>query len=214
MIKTCLTIRDKFFISGLIHYLQSCIKGCHICQLSRNDKLPTGQLQTRIHLIYMLFCRLSMDLRVMHRLYKGHKFIFCIIDEVTNYLITVPIHQSRSEEIGDTLIKCYLKILCAWLYNNGPRQHIYILTYKLLVQETCYKYKIIDTLQLSIVTGRTQNKIIIYNLDQTLNRSRSDVVKFAITNLVYDIFNTSNLANYSPVNLSSARNLSYFRLRN
>ena len=36
---------------------------------------------------------------------KGHKFILCIIDEVTNYLITVPIHQSRSEEIGDALIE-------------------------------------------------------------------------------------------------------------
>ena len=30
---------------------------------------------------------------------KGHKNILCIIDEVTNHLITIPIHQSRSEEI-------------------------------------------------------------------------------------------------------------------
>ena len=36
---------------------------------------------------------------------QSHKFIFCIIDEVTNYLITVPIHQSKSEEIGDALIE-------------------------------------------------------------------------------------------------------------
>ena len=41
----------------------------------------------------------------MPRLYKGHKFILCIIDEVTNYLMTVPIQQSRSEEIGNTLIE-------------------------------------------------------------------------------------------------------------
>ena len=32
------------------------------------------------------------------------KFILCIIDEVTKYLITVPRHQSRSEAIGDALI--------------------------------------------------------------------------------------------------------------
>ena len=32
---------------------------------------------------------------------KGHRFILCIIDEVTNYLITVPIHQSKVDEIGD-----------------------------------------------------------------------------------------------------------------
>ena len=41
----------------------------------------------------------------MLRSYKGHKYILYIIDEVTNYLITVPIHQSRSEEMGDALIE-------------------------------------------------------------------------------------------------------------
>ena len=41
----------------------------------------------------------------MLRSYKGHKYIPCIIDEITNYLITVPIHQSRSEEIGNALIE-------------------------------------------------------------------------------------------------------------
>ena len=72
----------------------------------------------------------------MPRLYKSHKFILCIIDEVTHYLITVPIHQSRSEKIGVPLIeKCYLKILCTKLHNNGPRQCIHVLIHELLVQE-------------------------------------------------------------------------------
>ena len=31
MIKTYLTIGDKFLIPELIHYLRLCIKGCHIC---------------------------------------------------------------------------------------------------------------------------------------------------------------------------------------
>ena len=31
VIKTYLTISDKFFIPYLIHYLRSYIKGCHIC---------------------------------------------------------------------------------------------------------------------------------------------------------------------------------------
>ena len=41
VIKTYLTIGDKFFIPGLIHNLQLYIKGCHTCQLSRNHKPPT-----------------------------------------------------------------------------------------------------------------------------------------------------------------------------
>ena len=46
-----------------------------------------------------------MDLKVMPRSYNGPKYILCVINEVTNYLITVPIFQARSEEIGEALIK-------------------------------------------------------------------------------------------------------------
>ena len=33
VIKTYLTMSNALFILNLIHYLQSCVKGCHICQL-------------------------------------------------------------------------------------------------------------------------------------------------------------------------------------
>ena len=81
--------------------MQSYIKGCHICQLSCNEKPPTRQLQARINLNYTPLSRLSMDLKVMLRSYKGHKYILCIIDEVTNYVITVLTHQDKKEETGD-----------------------------------------------------------------------------------------------------------------
>ena len=47
-----------------------------------------------------------MDLKVMLRFYKGHKSILVVIDEVTNFMVMIPIYQSRSEEIGDALIEC------------------------------------------------------------------------------------------------------------
>ena len=78
--QSILSIGDKFFILGLIHYLWLYIKGCHIYQLSRNDKPPARQLQTRINLNDRPMCRLNMDLIVMPRSYKGHKYILCIID--------------------------------------------------------------------------------------------------------------------------------------
>ena len=100
VIKTYLTISDKFFIPNLIHYLRSYIKGCHLCQLACNENPPPRQLQTRINPNYVPLSRFSMDFKVIPRSHKGHKFILYIIDEVTNYLITVPIFQARSEEIG------------------------------------------------------------------------------------------------------------------
>ena len=37
VIKTYLTIADKFFIPDLMYYLCSDTKGCHICQFSKKD---------------------------------------------------------------------------------------------------------------------------------------------------------------------------------
>ena len=79
---------------------KSYIKGCHLCQLSCNEKLPSRHLQTRINPNHVPMSRLSMDLKVMPKSHKGHRYILCIIDEVMNYLITVPIFQARSEEMG------------------------------------------------------------------------------------------------------------------
>ena len=109
--KVCI-IGDKFFIPSLIHYLHLYIKGCHKCQLLCNDKPPTRQLQTRINLNYRPLSKVSMDLKVIPRSNKGHKYILCIMDDVTNYLITVPIHQSKSEEGGDALIKHVITKYC------------------------------------------------------------------------------------------------------
>ena len=53
-----------------------------------------------------------MDLNIIPRLHRGHKFILCIIDEVTNYLITVPLYQAKSEEIGEALIKNIITKYC------------------------------------------------------------------------------------------------------
>ena len=48
VIKTYLTINDKFFIPNLMHYLRSYIKGCHICQLNRKDKPPVRHLKLEL----------------------------------------------------------------------------------------------------------------------------------------------------------------------
>ena len=77
VIKTYLTIGDKFFIPGLMYYLRSFAKGCHICQLARKDKPPTRQLQTRIYLNYRLLSRLRMDLKVIPRSQNGTG-LFCV----------------------------------------------------------------------------------------------------------------------------------------
>ena len=52
-----------------------------------------------------------MDLNAMSRSYKVHKYILCIIDEVTNYLITVPVNQAKSEVL-EALIENIITKYC------------------------------------------------------------------------------------------------------
>ena len=95
---------------------------CHICQLTHYEKPPARQLQTRINLNYRPLSRLSMDLKVMPRSYKGLKYILCVKDEVTNYLITVLLHQAKSEEIDNALIENIItNYLHTRIHNYGSR---------------------------------------------------------------------------------------------
>ena len=112
VIETYLTISNKYFIPNLIHYLRSYIKGCHIGHLACNEKTPARQLQTWINPNYIPLSRLSTDLKVMPKSYRGHRFILYIKDEVTNYLITIPIHQDKYEEVGETLIENIITKYC------------------------------------------------------------------------------------------------------
>ena len=48
----------------------------------------------------------------MPKLDKGHKYILCVIDEMTNYLVIIPIFQARSEEIREALIENVITKYC------------------------------------------------------------------------------------------------------
>ena len=48
----------------------------------------------------------------MPRSCRGNKFILCIIGELSNFLITVPIYQAKSEEIGEALIENVITKYC------------------------------------------------------------------------------------------------------
>ena len=68
-------------------------------------KASKNKIRNYNNVNYKPLSKLIMDLKVMPKSYKGYKYILCVIDEVTDYFMTVPIHQSKSEEIGDALIE-------------------------------------------------------------------------------------------------------------
>ena len=207
VIKMYLKMSDRFYIPNLMHYLRSYIKGCHICQLNRKDKLPERQLQPRINLNYRPLSRLSMDLKVMPKSYKGDKYILCIIDEVTNYIVTAPVKQARSEEIGEILKNSVFSKYCV------PDVIIMDLDSAFMSSLMSYLFKRLGIQIKTVAPYNHQSlqaehgiKSLSAILTKHLTKSGDkgiDYLPFAT--LAHNTFNSLNLSNYSPYELVFGR---------
>ena len=204
VIKTYLTISDKFFIPNLIHYLISYIKGCHLCQISCNEKPPPRQLQSRINPNYVPMSRLSMDLKVMPRSHKGHRYVLCIIDEVTNYLVTVPIFQARSEEIGEALIENVITKYCIPEYIIMDQDSAFmssLMTY--LFHKFDIKIKTVAPYNYQSLQAEHRIKSLSHILTKHLTSLEQKWTKYlSLAIFAYNMFNTPNLGNYSLYELT------------
>ena len=190
-----------------MHYLSSYINRCHICQLNRKGKPPMRQLQTRINLNYRLLSRLSMDLKVMPRSSRGHRYILCVIDEVTNYMITVPIKHSRSEEVGEALINDVISKYCV------PDYMIMNLDSALMSSLMNYLFKRLG-IKIKIVAPYNHQSLQaehgIKSLSNILTKHLTgigemwpDYLPFAT--LAHNTYNSPNLSNYSSYELVFGR---------
>ena len=176
------------------------IKGRHICQLTRNEKPPARQLQTGINLNYRPLSRLSMDLKVMPRSGKGHKFILCIIDKVTNYLITVIIYQSKAEEIGEALIEHIITKYCVpncIVMDQGSAVMSSLMNY------LCNKFniKIKTVAPFNHQSLQMEHKIKSFSTILTKHLSNLGQMwpkYLSLATFAYNTSNILNLANFSP----------------
>ena len=202
-----MTINDRFFIPNLIHYLRSYIKGCHICQLSCNEKPSSRHLQTRINPNYVPMSRVSMDLKVMSRLHKGHRYILCIIDEVTNFLVTVPIFQARSEEIREALIENIIMKYCIPEYIIMDQDSAFmssLMTY--LLHKFNIKIKTLAPYNHQSLQAEHGIKLFSHILTKHLTNSGQMWTNYlSLETFAYNTFNSPNLGNYSPYELTFGR---------
>ena len=144
--------------------------------------------------------RLRMDLKVMTKLSKGHKFILCIIDEVMNYLIMVLVYQSKAVEIGEALIEhvitkycvpdciimdqdsAFMSSLMNYLFNKFNIKIKMVAPYNHQSLQAEHRIKSMST----ILTKH------LMNLGQMWPKYLS------LATFTYNTFNSPNLANYSP----------------
>ena len=151
--------------------------------------------------------RFSMDLKMMPRLQKGHQYILCVIDEMTNYLITAPLYQARSEEVGEALIE-------------NVRSKFGMPKYMILDQDSTFIFSLMiylfKKLVISIETVGPYNhkslqaehgiKSLSNILSKHLTGQGQTWHKFlSLATFAYNIFHTPNLGNYSPYELVFGR---------
>ena len=143
----------------------------------------------------------------MPRSYRRHKYILCIINVVTNYLIMFPIHQARSEEIGDALIENVITKYC-------------VPEYIIMVQDSVFMPSLMTYLSnnfnIKIKTVAPYNHQSlqaehgIKSLSNILTIHLSNLVQpwpkyLSLATFVYNIFKTPNIGNHSPYELIFGR---------
>ena len=174
---------------------------------AHNKKPPSRQLQTRINLNYRPLSRLSMDLKVMPRSYKGHKFILCEIDEVTNYLITFPVHQFKSDEIGDALIENVITKYCVPEHIIMDHDSTFMSSLmNCLFKKLDIKIKTVTPYNHQLLQAEHGIKSLSTILANHLTNLGQMWLKYLpLATFAYNTFNTQNIANYSPYELVLGR---------
>ena len=143
----------------------------------------------------------------MPRSHKGHKFILCIIKKVTNYLITVPIYQARSEEIGEALINNVITKYCIPEYIIMDQDSTFmssLITY--LLNKFNIKIRTVAPYNHPSLQGEHGIKSLSNILTTHLTNLGQMWPKYlSLATFTYNTFNTPNLGNYSPNKLTLSR---------
>ena len=144
-----------------------------------------------------------MDLKVMPRSGKGHKFILCIIDEVTNYLIMVPIYQSKAEEVGKALIEHVITKYCIPNCIVMDQDSAFISSLmNYLFNKFNIKVKTVAPFNHQSLQVEHRIKSLLTILTKHLTNLGQMWPKYLLlVTFAYNTFNSLNLANFSPYEL-------------
>ena len=151
--------------------------------------------------------RLSMDLKVMPKSQKGHCYILCVIDEMTNYLVTAPIYQAKSEEIGDVLIENVISKYGTVEYMIMDQDSAFMSTLmNYLFKRLEIKIKTVCPYNHQSLQAEHGIKSLSSILTKHLRGQGQNWNKLlCLATFAYNIFNTPNLCNHSPFELMFGR---------
>ena len=110
------TISQRFYCPNLAEQLRACITGCHVCQLFKKGKKFDRPLQKRVNINVSAMTKISMDIKHMPSSH-GHSYILVLLCEVSNYIVVLPLHSTKTPHILQVFQKGYVQYF-------GPPTHI------------------------------------------------------------------------------------------
>ena len=133
--------------------------------------------------------------------------MLCKIDEVTNYLITVPIYEAKSEEIGEALIENVITKYCIPEYIIMDQDSVFM---SLLMTYLLNKFNIKIGTVAPYKHQSLQAELGIKSLSTILTKYLTNLGQIwpkylPLATFVYNTFNTPKLGNYSPYELTYGR---------
>ena len=195
------TISKRFYCPNLAEQLRAYITGCHICQLFKKGRHFDRPLHKRININVPAMTKISMDMKQMPPS-NGYTHILVILCEVSNFMVALPLHSTRTQTILDAFQKGYLAYF-------GPPTHI------MCDQATAFSSSLMEafTEKLNIrmiMVSTTNHKSLlaehgIKSLSNILVKHLSSLwswyncLPYAM--LCYNSYSTPNLDNYSPYEL-------------
>ena len=195
------TISKRFYCPNLAEQLRAYITGCHICQLFKKGRQFDRPLQKRVNLNVPAMTKISMDMKEMPPS-NGYTHILVILCEVSNFMVALPLHSTRTQTILDAFQKGYLAYF-------GPPTHI------MCDQDTSFSSSLMEAFAEKlnirmIVVSTTNHKSLlaehgIKSLSNLLVKHLSGLwswyncLPYAM--LCYNSYSTPNLDSYSPYEL-------------
>ena len=195
------TISKRFYCPNLAEQLRAYITGCHICQLFKKGRPFDRPLQKRVNLNVPAMTKISMDMKEMPPS-NGYTHILVILCEVSNFMVALPLHSTRTQTILDAFQKGYLAYF-------GPPTHI------MCDQDTSFSSSLMEAFAEKlnirmIMVSTTNHKSLlaehgIKSLSNLLVKHLSGLwswyncLPYAM--LCYNSYSTPNLDSYSPYEL-------------
>ena len=138
---------------------------------------------------------------------KGHKYVLCVIDEVTHFLIAVPIFQARSDGVGEALLEHVITKHCIPDYIIMDQDGVFMSS---LMSYLCHrlniKIKIIAPYNHQSLQAKHGIKSLTCILTKHLTGLGQMWTKYlSLATFAYNTFNCPNLGNCSPFELTFGR---------